>query len=347
MRAMLLCLATLAASWADGPEPALQRFEFRQAAMGTSVRIVLYAAGTETAEAAADSAFERVHELDSALSDYNPDGELLRVCAEAAGGAPVPVSEDLWRVLWRAQEISREADGALDVTISPVVRLWRQARTLKRMPDPARIQEALARVGYQFLRLDTGHHSIQFLRPNMRIDLGAIAKGYVADEALCALTDAGVACALVDAGGQISMGDAPPGADGWRVAVASLDPEEKPESYLVLSNATVATSGDAHQALEIDGVRYSHIVDPRTGIGLTGRRSVTVVAPDGMTSDGWATALCVLDPKEGLERLRAERGTASLYVRDLGRGEETYASAGWARLVAEGCVKRATLDGPR
>src|SRR5207302_797818 len=200
------------------------RFEFSQPHMGTLFRIVLYAPDAESARAASDAAFRRIAELDDIMSDYQPASELMQLCARA-GGPPVGVSEDLFRVLAAAQDLAERSDGAFDVTVGPVVRLWRRARRRHELPDPDRLAKALELVGYQKVRLDPKARAAQLLKPGMLLDLGGIAKGYAADEALATLKRYGIESALVAGGGDMAVGSPPPGKAGWRIAIAPLEPQ--------------------------------------------------------------------------------------------------------------------------
>ncbi len=296
-----------------------QRFTFDEPHLGTRFRIVLYAADADAARAAARDAFGRVAALDGCMSDYKPESELMRLCAKAGGG-PVPVSPELFTVLAKAQAVAEKSGGAFDVTVGPVVRLWRLARRTGRMPDAAKLAAAKALVSYRYVRLDTAAHTVQLLKPGMLLDLGGIAKGYAADEALAVLQRHGVASALVAAGGDIAVSGPPPGKEGWDVAIAPLEPGD-PAPHLLLRDAAVSTSGDAEQHVEIGGVRYSHIVDPRTGVGLTGRSEVTVVARRGIDSDSLTKVAAVLGPKEGLPIIEAAGATARV-VRLTDKGKE-------------------------
>ena len=140
----------------------------------------------------------------------------------------------------------------------------------------------------------------------MRLDLGGIAKGYAVDEALSVLQAHGIDQALVDGGGDLVMGDPPPDSIGWRVGLKVLGKDGQPQdTVLHLANRAIASSGDTYRYLEIDGVKYSHILDPQTGIGLTCRRRVTVIAPEGVWADAWASALSVMGPDKGFQRLNA------------------------------------------
>ncbi|HEX9204120.1 MAG TPA: FAD:protein FMN transferase, partial [Vicinamibacteria bacterium] len=239
--------------------PAAQRFEFEEPHMGTLVRLVLYAADQAAASAAARAAFDRVAELDAALSDYRDASEVSRL-ARAAGGPPVPVGPDLFAVLERAQDVGRRSGGAFDVTVGPLVRLWRRTLRTGDWPDPARTAEALACVGSDKMHLDAAARTVLLDRPGMRIDLGGIAKGYAGDQALRVLRALEVSSALVAVGGDVVAGDAPPGEAGWVVAVEPEEPTRARER-LLLSRAAVSTSGDSQQWVERDGVRYSHILD--------------------------------------------------------------------------------------
>src|SRR5438270_6131047 len=166
-----------------GAGPALTRFTYTEPHMGTRFRIIAYAPDRATADRAARDAFARIAALDGSMSDYRPASELMRLCARA-GGPPVKVSKDLFFVLSRAQEVSRRSGGAFDVTVGPVVRLWRLSRRTQRLPDPEKLARARALVGYRNVRLDPDARTVQLLKPGMQLDLGGIAKGYAADQAL-------------------------------------------------------------------------------------------------------------------------------------------------------------------
>jgi thiamine biosynthesis lipoprotein len=307
-----------------GPPP-LTRFAFTEPHMGTTFRLVLYAPDEATARQAARAAFARAAELDNIMSDYKATSELMQLCKKA-GGEPVRVSEDLFAILTRSQDVARRSKGAFDVTVGPLVRLWRRARRTRRLPDPKELAEALKRVGYDKIRLDPQRRTVQLLVAGMLLDLGGIAKGYAADELLAVLRRYGITRALVAAGGDIAVGGPPPDAPGWKIAIEPLSSAAQPERYLLLTHAAVSTAGDAHQHVEIDGKRYSHIIDPRTGQALVGRSSVTVVAPDGTTTDGLDTAINVMGPQAGLALVEATDQAACIFLREGKTGLETFSS---------------------
>jgi FAD:protein FMN transferase len=289
----------------------LSRFEYTEYHMGVDVRIVVYAPDKPHAEAACTAAFERIAELDTTMSDYRVDSELNRLCARA-GGPPVTVSKDLFLVLQRSQELARRSGGAFDVTCGPLVRLWRAAR--KSGVPPTRVQVAIARarMGWRLVELDPRARSVRLLKKGMQLDLGGIGKGYAGDRAQAALKRRGVTRALVQAGGDIVVTDPPPGEAGWKIEVPNAEAAGAPP--LTYANAAVSTSGDLEQSVEIAGRRYSHIMDPRSGRPLTDRIQVTIVARDGLTSDGLSTAVSVLGPARG-RKLAASYPAVKSYIK--------------------------------
>ncbi len=329
--AVALVLGIALGGGAEGSDP--RRFEFTEPHMGTAFTLVLYSPDEALARRASRAAFERIRALDAALTDYDPASELMRLC-DHAGGPPVAASPDLFAVMSRAKELWERSGGALDPSIAPVVRLWRRARREKKRPDPELLAKAKALVGADAIRLDPAARTIQLTRPGMKLDLGAIAKGYASGEAIAVLKAQGIASALVAGSGDVVVSGPPPGREGWTIAVAPLA-ESKGEAAengptITLRDAAVSTSGDAEQFVEIDGVRYSHVIDPATGLGLTDRRSVTAIAPDGATADGLDTAACILGPARGLKLIEATPGAAALFVRITPGGPEVIESKGWA-----------------
>ena len=269
---------------------ALLPFQAVEAHMGTLFQIRLYAPDAQTADAAFRAAFDRVRRLDETLSDYLPGSELNRLCRAPAGTA-VPVSDDLFRVLAASQELAKRSHGAFDITVGRLTRIWREARKQGRMPDPAAIEDALAHTGYSHLHLDQRRRTARLDMAGIQLDAGAIGKGDAADQALDAITRMGIRSALVAASGDLAFSDPPPGQRGWKIGLDDGSRE--------LSNCAVSTSGDSEQHLDFGGRRYSHIIDPRTGQGLTGNARVTVIAPRGIVSDGLSTAISVLGARRG------------------------------------------------
>lgn len=271
-----------------------QRFEFSEPRMGVPFRIVLYATSEERAKRAAAAAFSRIAALDQTLSNYDADSELSRLGYQSGQFSWTPISDDLYRVIARAQCLAAETDGAFDLTVGPLSALWRNARRTRKYPEADQLSRFLKRVGWRRLQLDHSRRQARLTTPGMRLDPGGIAKGDVLDQALITLQQHGVQSALVAGDGDIAVSDPPPHKKGWRIRLSPFV-EETPPAYVLLKRQAVASSGDLYQYVVLNGKRYSHIVDPRAGIGLTERRLVFVIAPSGIIADGLATALSVLD----------------------------------------------------
>lgn len=249
----------------------LERFEAVEPHMGTLVGVTLYARTAAEARAGFAAAYGRIAALNLMLSDYLADSEVSLL-----GVTPRRVSAELYRVLVFARGVSEASGGAFDVTVGPLTRLWRG-----RLPLTA---EARGLVNWRELHLEGG--LVWLGRAGMRVDLGAIGKGFAADEALRVLRGMEISRALIAASGDIVCGDAPPGEKGWAVLAGG--------KRLVLRRAAVSTSGDSVQFFVADGRRYSHILDPRVGASLSDVVEVSVVAGDGMTADALATTVRVM-----------------------------------------------------
>lgn len=293
----------------------MHRYEFRHPQMGTVFRLVFYTE-KDSLQAAliARKAFDMVDSLNASMSDYLPESELSRLGNTAGSGQAVVVSDDLWRILKLSREFSRKTHGAFDVTVGPLTRLWRRARNLKELPDSDRVKEALELVGFQHLKIKK-NKTIELKKAGMRLDLGGIAQGYAADRCLEILQKNGIRSALADAGGDIALGDAPPGESGWVIEIPKTNREgnqSRPDT-LMLSNCGITTSGATFRYLEVDGKRYSHIVDPRTGWGLTHRVLVTVQAPTATEADAWATAISVLG-ESGWQKLNQKQARLKVWL---------------------------------
>lgn len=266
----------------------LERYDYTEAHMGTTFRIILFAADEQSAQQAAQQAFAAVAECERVASDYRADSELNELHRASPHGT-VTVSAELFELLVQSEQVSQATDGAFDVTVGPLVRLWRRAQRQRALPAQARIDAARAAVGYEKLRLERDPCRVTFEAPNMRIDLGGVAKGAAAQHALDILAAAGIERALVDGGGDIALGAPPPNQTGWKIALPQ--PDQGPPIYVQLSNCAIATSGPSAKSVAIAGEVYSHILDPSRGGGSTIARWVTVVAADGGTADALASAL--------------------------------------------------------
>jgi len=319
--ALTLLLLIFTVGWC-GSAPTLERFEFARLRMGTTVRIVLYAPDEPSAREASGAAYARIDEIEAVMSHYREDSELSRLSA-TSGSGPKRVSPELIKILRLAQGFSLRSGGAFDITVGPFVEMWRKSRRTKQLPPSGELREAAGRVGYRNLALDESRSTVELRRKGMKLDLSAIAKGYAADEALRILKAKGHPSALVDAGGDVALGDRPPGKKGWTIAIDEVPGQPGTAARkLVLSNRAVATSGDAYQFVVIGGERYSHIVDPKTGLGVREAAAATVIAGDCATADALATSLCVLPPNEAVRLVESTKGAAARILRRSEEGIE-------------------------
>ena len=289
----LVIVAALSGCASDSRPPA--RHEYKRVLMGVQARIVLYAPEVQQAavQSAVREAFQRIADLEAVMSDYRRDSEAMKLCAQAGEGLQ-PVSDDLLDIVNRSLHYDALSGGAFDVTVGPLTRLWRAAGKAGNRPRQDQVEAARALVGSGLIEVDPWVRQIGLAKPGMHLDFGGIGKGYACDAAAAVLTGHGLERCLIDMGGDLLVGAAPPGKAGWRIALGGT------RGVIHLVRGAVATSGDTERFVEVDGVRYSHIVDPETGMGLTDRSRVTVVARTATAADALASAVSVLGEEAGL-----------------------------------------------
>ncbi|MCC5907841.1 MAG: FAD:protein FMN transferase [Balneolaceae bacterium] len=316
----------------------LQRYIFNSAHMGTRFSVTLYADDETEANEAAEAVFERIEELNQIMSDYLEDSELNRLASTSGSGEAMELSDPLFEVLYEAYQISEKTDGLFDVTIGPLTKYW---RFLRRMPEPElssedQLRELLDRVGYQYMELDEARQSVKLDKQGMELDLGGIAKGYAAEEAVRVLRERGIYSSLVDGGGDITLGDPPPGRDYWDVAIPkNMGQNQSSFISLNLTGKTVTTSGDMFQFVEIDGQRYSHILDPKTGLGAVSQIQATVISNKGTWADAYASVLTLLEPEEGIRLIDSLENTEAVIYMNTEEGIQEWMSEGFHDYVRQ------------
>ena len=266
-------------------QPDLSRFSFRRGLMGTQFTVIFYAPDSLTAQRANAAVSARMDSLNQVMSDYLDGSEINRLSATSGSGAWVPVSIELFDVLQKAKAIAIRSRGRFDPTVGPLSLLWRRAVRQKTFPTGKERRRARKSVGYQFMVLDSATRSVRLRRAGMRLDVGGIGQGFAIDEALRVLHRFGIKSALIDLGGDILAGDAPPHRPGWRISIGSGKPGDADTTTISLKNAAITTSGDTYRFLKHNGKRYSHIMNPRSGLGLRHFVRATVLAPDGYRAD--------------------------------------------------------------
>jgi thiamine biosynthesis lipoprotein len=308
-RTLFLMAAALGVSRAGAAPDEGRRFE--RGLMGTRFMVTCYHEDAELVGKAVAAAFAVAERINNSASDYIADSELLSI-GKVHPGTPVKISPLLFGLLEEAWSQAEKTGGMFDPTIGPLTRLWRESRRRKTLPDGGTLAMAKAAVGWRKLVLDPAGSTATFTVPGMRLDLGGIAKGQAADRMLAVLEAHGVSRSSVTAGGDVRVGDPPPGRAGWNIGVRNKEVERN-AAELVLRNRAVSTSGDLRQFIEIDGVRYSHIIDPSTGLGLTKPVAATVIAASAAISDALATVCCIADRGTG-KRLAEAQGAEVLHA---------------------------------
>jgi thiamine biosynthesis lipoprotein len=317
-----------------------ERFEFQEYHMAVPVKMIIYAGDGESAQKASGAAFKRFEQLNKIMSDYDYESEVMRLCRENwSMEKHTQVSEDLYRVLLKSKEFCTQSNGAFDITVSPIVKLWRRAKRLRAMPEKELLEKAKALVGDSFWEIDTETKTVRILKEGIRFDLGGIAKGDAIDQAVLTLQEHGIQAGLVDAGGDLRVFGTPPhhnrtceksnrygNRNGWIIDIPS---HEGITGKIVANDLAAASSGDSEQHLIFDGKRYSHIIDPRTGMPMTDCGTVTVTAPDAVTADALASILSVLSPEEGLALLEKYPGTGAVITREQNGRQKTWVSPHW------------------
>ncbi|MHC4881563.1 MAG: FAD:protein FMN transferase [Planctomycetota bacterium] len=288
--------------------------------MGTVARILVVAQNQPQADAAIDAAFDKIYDIERLMSDYDPNSQLSQVNREAFEH-PVPVDAELFEILTAAKLYSCTSGGAFDVTIGPVVQLWRKAKDDYTAPTPEAIAKAKETAGYENLVLDAENKTVTFKKEGMFLDLGGIAKGYAIDKAVEILQSAGMQGAMVDIGGDLRCFGTPAnGKKHWFIGLQDPQNEEDILLKLNMDNRAVATSGDYRRFVMLDDEKHSHIIDPATADSAAGLSSVTIIAPTAMAADALATAVTVLGNQKGLKLIETIDSTEAVLI---SHGDET------------------------
>ena len=319
LAAVLLCASAILASAQASPEasPRVPFVHQKKYIMGTVFEIVAYGESAAQASDAIDQALQEVVRLDEVMSDYKPESALSRL-NHSSHSRPQRVPPDLYRVIGEALQYSRLSGGKFDVTVGPLVNLWKAALRGGQPPSSAEEAKVRACVGYQKVEL-LPPDRVQFHSPCTQIDLGAIGKGYALDRAAEVLRAHGIWRALLDAGGSTLVATgAPPGQAGWLVHLK--DPSSQVDPVVMLSDSSVSTSEQTPASLLSPG-QAGHIIDPASGVPERTPFAVSVVARTGTASDALSTTLLLVGPEQGKELVKTMAGVAALWVSPDGKSE--------------------------
>ena len=290
-------------------------FAREEAIMGTAIRVELWSEDRADGEAAINAVMTEMHRIDHAMSPHKPESELSRINRHAAAG-PVKLSEEMARLVSRALDFSKLSGGAFDITYAGVGQLYDYREKVK--PSDAEIAQAVAAVGYQNLVLDTAARTLRFAREGVRIDLGGFAKGHAVDNAAAILARRGIKNAIVSAGGDSRVVGDHRGRP-WTIAIR--DPRRAGEvvAVLPLEDTAISTSGDYERFFEHDGVRCHHVLDPKTGKSPSSVHSVTILAADGLTTEGLSKSVFVLGVEKGMRLIESQEGVDAVVIDAAGQ----------------------------
>jgi thiamine biosynthesis lipoprotein len=271
------------------------RLEASTDAMGATYSVILYGEDRNKLEAASEDAFEEARRLDLLLSNYKPESEWSKVNREAAEH-PVQVSRELFELLAACVNYSRQSEGAFDITVGPLMRVWGFYKGSGHLPQPGELKQAMQQIGYRNIVLDPAKQTVFFTKRALNLDPGGVGKGYAVDRMVEVLKKDGIRAALVSGGGSsiYCLGNPPDEPAGWRVQIKDPHDEFKAVAEIALKNESLSTSGSYEKFFMAEGKTWSHIMDPRTGYPAQGTLSVSVIAPLTLDSEVWAKPYFVL-----------------------------------------------------
>ncbi len=280
--------------------PLKDAYEWTFPVMGTTLTLQAYANDPTKLEEVFKGAKDRIEQYVAILSDYREESEVSQWGLPDKVGQWQSVSDVAWEVLIASERWNQLSDGMFDPSIGRLTQLWRKSRRAKSLPSPNEVQAALRESGWKSLELNHARKQLRVNVSNVKLDFGAIAKGWIVEQAFQYLKEQGFSQSLVRSGGDMRCGDPPPGKEGWRIEIGRVSDQEVPDTML-LNNKAIASSGDMFQYLEVDGKRYSHVIDPKSGMGIEGPRMATVVANNSTDADACATTMCILGHTAGME----------------------------------------------
>ena len=288
--------------------------------MNTIAKIIAVAPDEKTAQLSIDSAFEKIYRLEKLMNRYDPNSQLSQVSRLAAKEA-VKIDKDLFDVLQQSVQYSKKTDGAFDITVGPLVDLWKNCAEANSMPTDKQLARVKKQIGYEKVILDANDFSVRFASRGVSLDLGAIAKGFAADKAVAEMKKAGAIGGLIDLGGQIGCFGLTENKSKWIVGIQN--PAKLQDSHIIaklaLSDSAVATSGDYERFYKIGARRFSHIFNPATEKNADELISVTIIAANGTEADALATAVTVLGAQKGLQLIEKTPNTEAIIIKSAGK----------------------------
>ncbi len=284
--------------------------------MGNRFEITVVAQIKEWAEDRIDAAVNEIKRIEKGLTTYKDDSE-TNLINRNAGIAPVKVSREVFDIIQRSIRISSITQGAFDITYGSIdKRLWNFDKTMTSLPDAKRAKKMVRLIDYRNIELDENAQTVFLKQKGMRIGFGGIGKGYAAEKAKQLMIEQGVESGIVNASGDLTAWGYQPGGSPWTIGIAHPDVADQPFSFMNITNMAVATSGNYEKYVMIDGKKYSHTINPRTGLPVTGIKSVTIIAPNAEICDAMATPVTIMGISAGLHLINQLNNVECVIIDD-------------------------------
>ena len=314
---IVLALSLLVGSTAQAqaPKQELKTQKKLLLLMGTRFELVAVSEDEKLANAAIEAGIKEIQRIEALISEWQPTSQTSAI-NRSAGGMPVPVDEELYELIRRSLRISELTGGAFDITWAAADKVWKFDGSMKAMPDSQAVVNSIRHIGYQKIQLIPETHSVYLKEKGMKIGFGAIGKGYAANRARDVMQNMGIRSGVVNAAGDLITWGKQADGQPWFIGIADPADQDKVFSWLTADRTAVVTSGSYEKYAEINGTRYSHIIDPRTGYPAAGLKSVTIICPDAELADALATATMVLGREEGLYLINQLKAVECLMVTD-------------------------------
>ena len=286
--------------------------------MGSRFKITLVDKDSISVEKNINKAIDEIVRIEELISDWKPSSQVSQV-NQNAGIQPIKVDREVFDLTKRAIEYSEMTDGAFDISFAAMDRIWKFDGTMEEIPSQEIIQKAIEKIGFQNIILDEKNSTIFLKLEGMKIGFGSIGKGYAADKAREVMQNFGINSGIIDASGDMTIWGIQPDKELWKIGITNPFHRYKPSDILKINNGAVTTSGDYEKFILIDGIRYSHIINPKTGMPSTGLTSVTVIGPNAEMCNGFSTSIMVLGLEKGLELINQQSDYAALLITDKGK----------------------------
>lgn len=286
--------------------------------MGSQFRITLVDVDSIAVEKSINKAIDEMVRIENLISDWKPTSQVSQI-NQNAGIKPIKVDQEVIDLTKRAIYFSEMTNGAFDISFATMDRIWKFDGSMEKIPTKEEIEKAIEKIGYQNIILDEANSTIFLKKVGMKIGFGSTGKGYAADKARELMINLNIKAGIIDASGDMTSWGTQPNKNPWRIGITNPFNRHQMADILSLQNAAVTTSGDYEKFVMIDGVRYSHIINPKTGMPSTGLTGVTVIGPHAEMCNGFSTSMMVLGRKKGLKLINQQKNYAALLITDEGK----------------------------